>query len=72
MLTEEEIEKMTLEERYQLFDLLCVSLFKKPQEAESPEWHHKLVEERMRLYREGKMATISLEELDEHLGDIFE
>jgi putative addiction module component (TIGR02574 family) len=62
MLTQADIEKMTIPERIDAIDKLWVSIVESSADFPSPDWHKDILEERMQEIKSGKAEWLTLEE----------
>ena len=63
MITQEEIQKMTGKERLEAISMIWDSLDGVPEdEIESPDWHRRVLEERMRRIEAGEAKFYTLEQ----------
>jgi putative addiction module component (TIGR02574 family) len=63
MLTQAEIEKMTVPQRMEAIDRLWASIVESGEDIPSPDWHREILEERMQEIKSGKAEWMTLEEL---------
>ena len=58
-----EIQKMNTNERLQAMEAIWSALSHDETEIESPDWHGKILKERMKKVKDGSAKFISIEEL---------
>jgi putative addiction module component (TIGR02574 family) len=63
MLTQADIEKMTIPERMDAIDKLWTSIFESGADIPSPDWHKDILEERMEEIKSGKAEWLTLDEV---------
>jgi putative addiction module component (TIGR02574 family) len=71
MLTEDDIEKMTVQEKHQLIEMIWTGVADSEAIKPMSDGIFEMLEARMKRYREGKTTSISLEELEKQLEDLF-
>ena len=67
MLTQADIEGMTIPERMDAIDQLWISIIESGAEVPSPDWHKDVLEKRMARAKSGKARFYTLEEAREKL-----
>jgi hypothetical protein len=72
MLTEEDIEKMTSEEKDKLLYMLLSNMAKGPNADEGLDWHREILDERERALAEGRATLIDWEDAKRDNPDLFE
>lgn len=68
MIAASEIERMTGAEKLGVMELLWRSLAAQPEKVPSPEWHRKVLEERLLEMDSGSAKFLTLEELKARLA----
>lgn len=63
-----EIEGMSLAERLQAMELLWRSLAAKPEKLESPDWHKKVLQQRLAQVAAGQGEFLTLAQLKKRLA----
>jgi len=64
-----DIHTMSVEERLYLMEQLWDSFKPHVEEFPSPKWHQEELEKRQKAYKEGKVKTISFEQLKASLNE---
>ncbi|MCA8910958.1 MAG: addiction module protein [Planctomycetes bacterium] len=67
-LTSEQIEKLSVEERLKLLQLICESLAEQSDELPAPEWHRAIIEQRLNRMEEDPHPGIPADEALASLG----
>ena len=65
-----EIESLSINERLALVDRIWSSLHTNPDSIPSPEWHEKLLEERIQRLESGEASVSSLADVKKRMDDI--
>ena len=67
MIQAADIEKMSLDERLQMMELLWASLARTPDAVPSPDWHGDVLAKRMAKIDRGEAEFLTIPELKERL-----
>ena len=67
MIQAADIEKMSLDERLQMMELLWASLARTPDAVPSPDWHGEVLAKRMAKIDRGEAEFLTIPELKERL-----
>ena len=67
-LTSEQIEKLSVEERLKLLQLICESLAQQADKLPTPEWHRAIIEQRLNRMEENPHPGIPADEALASLG----
>ena len=70
MLSAEEIDQMTAEEKLQAVDQILSSFGKHNADSPSPDWHGDVLSERMRKIKSGEAKWLSFDEVKKDLMDL--
>lgn len=62
MITADDVERMDLEERLRVMELLWASLSRTPDDVPSPDWHGEVVADRLAKVERGEASFLSLAE----------
>jgi len=62
MIAAAEIEKMTLEQKLEVMELLWKSISEKPEEVPTPAWHEEIAAERLSRIDKGEGKFLSIDE----------
>lgn len=70
MLTAQEIDQMSADEKLEAVDQILSSFGKNNADSPSPDWHKDILSERMRLIDSGEAEWLSLEQFNEEINKL--